>query len=176
MGERMLIYIVRHAIAGNMDPEQWPDDTQRPLTKEGIRRFGKAARALRWLAPKVDVVLSSPSVRAWETAEILKKEAGWPEPTQCVPLQSAPPDAVLSAVHDYREAEAIALVGHEPFLSRLMGTLLVQNEAVAIELKKGAIACLRVGDVTNPLPGNAELLWLLPPRVLRAVASGGRKD
>ena len=75
----MELYLVRHAIAGHADHARWPDDTQRPLTEEGIARFQPAARGLARIVPTVERVLSSPWVRAWQTAEILQEESGWLE-------------------------------------------------------------------------------------------------
>ena len=71
---------MRHAIAFERDASRWPDDRDRPLTPEGEEKFRRAARGLRRVAGRVDLVLSSPIVRAWRTAEILAEEAGWPDP------------------------------------------------------------------------------------------------
>ncbi len=76
----MDLYLVRHGIAYDPDPAQWPDDKDRPLTPEGEKRFRQVARGLRELVPSVSVVLSSPWARAWRTAELLEKEAHWPAP------------------------------------------------------------------------------------------------
>ena len=53
------IYLVRHAYAGHADAAKWPDDSARPLTEDGIRKFRSAAAGLRRLVPDVGVVLSS---------------------------------------------------------------------------------------------------------------------
>ena len=76
----MELYLVRHAIAGKPDAASWPDDSERPLTEEGITRFRPAARGLATLVPDVERVLSSPWTRAWQTAEILQEENDWPAP------------------------------------------------------------------------------------------------
>ena len=67
----MDLYLVRHGVAYDPDPAQWPDDKDRPLTQDGEKRFRRAARGLRELVPTVSVVLSSRWVRAWRTAELL---------------------------------------------------------------------------------------------------------
>src|SRR3954468_17149609 len=85
---RMDVYLVRHAIAATRDSAQWPDDSERPLTSEGEARFRKAARGLRRVAARVDVVLASPYVRAWQTAEILERAAGWPAPERAPELEA----------------------------------------------------------------------------------------
>jgi len=119
------VYVVRHAIAEQRDAERWPDDSKRPLTKQGEERFRSAARGLMRVAPRVDSVLSSPYVRAWRTAEILNEEAGWPEPERCDALEAErAPDGALEVV---RSRESVAVVGHEPFLSGFVSLLLGAN-------------------------------------------------
>ena len=79
----MLLYLVRHAIAPPADPTIWPDDRLRPLTKKGKTRFRRAAAGLGTFARLPERVLSSPLVRAWQTAQLLEQAAGWPGPVAC---------------------------------------------------------------------------------------------
>ena len=165
----MLIIIVRHAIAFDRDPLQWADDRKRPLTPEGIGRFERAARGLARIAPPVEVVLSSPWTRAWQTAEILQRVAGWPTPKECEALQGdRSPRGVLPVVREHAQAEAVALVGHEPQTHELVSYLLTGDAArVLVEFKKGGAAALLL---EGPLrAGTAGLLWSLPPRALRSL-------
>ena len=165
----MDVYLVRHAIAETRDSTQWPDDAERPLTPEGEARFRKAARGLRRVAPQVDIVLASPYVRAWQTAEILECEAGWPAPERAHELEAtqAPADAVeLLRRH---ASNSVALIGHEPNLSGLASLLLAGDEhAVAIEVKKGAVVRLTLNPEVRP--ASALLRWSATPKVLRALA------
>jgi phosphohistidine phosphatase len=138
------------------------------VTEEGATRFRAAARGLRRLVPEVDAVLSSRFARAWQTAELLHEEAGWPAPEPCPALEvgHAPAEAV-GVLRGRREA-AIALVGHEPHLSMLASLLSTGGEgALALDLKKGGVVHLR-GDAS---PAGAALRWALPPKVLRALVS-----
>jgi len=157
------LFIVRHAIAYEQDPLRWPNDADRPLTLEGEVSFKKATAGLAKLTEPVSLVLASPFVRAWRTAEILHEVADWPKPEPFKSL-AAGRDAqeVLDELADAPGGPSIALVGHEPMLSELIGMLLGQAE---IELKKGAVARLDVRALTR---GGATLRWLLPPKVLRA--------
>jgi phosphohistidine phosphatase len=166
----MDLYLVRHAVAFDFDPSQWPDDSRRPLTPEGQKRFGRSARGLKALVPSVDVVLSSPWVRAWQTAELLESEAGWPRAVACDALESGrAPAEVLQALQPYAGYSAIVLVGHEPSLHELASYLLTADTSHAqIEMRKGGVARLEVGDGLRP--GAGRLQWLLPPKVLRALA------
>jgi phosphohistidine phosphatase len=157
----MKLIVVRHAIAEEHDPQVWPDDSLRPLTRRGRRRFADAARGIGSLVPGVDLVLSSPYVRAWDTAMLLQKHAGWPSPQVCNELRYDPPDSVLQAIEPYRGLVTLALVGHEPHLSRLISHVLSPPSAVAVELRKGAAACMELSET------GAKLLWLMQPRALR---------
>jgi phosphohistidine phosphatase len=165
----MDLYLVRHAVAFDYDPAQWPDDSQRPLTPEGQKRFKRSARSLKGLLPGIDLVLSSPWVRAWQTAEILEGEAGWPKPVACEALESGrAPAEVLQALQPFTSYGAIALVGHEPNMHELASYLLTADTNHAqIEMKKGGVARLEVGEGLRP--GAGRLVWLLPPKVLRAL-------
>ena len=165
----MDILIVRHAIAHDRDSGRWPDDSARPLTDRGRERFIAAARGLRHLAPAVEVLYTSPYVRAASTAESLTEQAGWPEATTLDSLRAdaAPADVVRSL--QGQEAQFVALVGHEPQLSRVT-SLLISGDEVGVDLlfKKGGAALLTVpGNL--PRPGAAALRWLLAPETLRAL-------
>src|SRR5215211_4026821 len=121
----MDVYLVRHALAFDPDPAAWPDDRDRPLTANGEKKFRQAARGLQEVVPSVDVVLSSPLTRAWQTAEILHTKAGWPEPIRFDALEPGRPAAeVVEALQPHAEAQSLALVGHEPSLHELAAYLL----------------------------------------------------
>lgn len=166
----MDLLLVRHAIAGERDPSRWPDDRDRPLTRSGEDKFVQAAAGLKRLQPSVDQVLSSPFARAWRTAEILRDVTGWPKPDRCEALEAgrmagAIP-AVLAGIPDSR---TIAMVGHEPTLHELCSLLIAGDEVAGqVEFKKGSVALIRFPDLVTP--GNGVLRWLLPPKVLRALA------
>jgi len=166
----VLVLIVRHAIAFDRDPLQWADDRLRPLTPDGDQKMKRGARGLAKLVPSVEVLLSSPWKRAWQTAEILHQEGGWPVPRECEALEGdRSPRGVLTALREHLDAESIAVVGHEPQTHELASYLLTGDAArVTIEFKKGAVAAL---SLEGPLrAGTAMLLWALPPRLLRSLA------
>jgi phosphohistidine phosphatase len=161
------LVIVRHAIAEERDRLRWPDDSERPLTEAGAERFARAARGLVRLVPDVAAVLSSPAARAWQTAELLEREAGWPAPERCDALAvGRSPEAVLSALPQLGSA---AVVGHEPQLSELAVLLLAGDpQAAAIELKKGGAVLLACPF--GAVRGRAVLRWSASPRMLRGLA------
>ncbi len=159
----MDLYLVRHAAAGERDSERWPDDSLRPLTKKGIRRFKKAARGLVSIVDDVDLVLASPYLRAWQTATILE-EAGWASPLRMDELIRGEPGALLRALRQFSDMKSIALVGHEPHLSRFAAALL--GKAPWGEMKKGGVARIEQ-DTLSISAGNATLGFYLPPSVMR---------
>jgi phosphohistidine phosphatase len=149
------VYVVRHAIAEERDAQRWPDDADRPLTAAGEQRFREAARGLARVAPTVDAVLSSPYARAWRTAEILHEEAGWPAPEARAELEAwRPPEDGLPVV---RGRGAVAVVGHEPYLSGFVSLLLGAD--VRVELKKGGVVLVEDGA----------LRWYATPKILRGL-------
>ena len=164
----MELFLVRHAIAEDGDPQRWPDDADRPLTEEGVELFRQAARGLARIAPSVDAVLASPFARAWRTAEILAEEAGWPAPERCEALEAGRPTAgLVKEIRQRQGLESLALVGHEPDLSELAARLLAGKEdALAIDMKKGGVASLVLQGETPA----AYLRWLATPKILRGLA------
>lgn len=146
--------------------ERTEDDVERPLTPDGSKRFRAAARGIRSLGIDVDAVLSSRFARAWSTAEILHEDAGWPAPEACEELEpDAEPRASVDAIAQ-RSESSLAVVGHEPHLSRLT-SLLVSGEpdAVSLELKKGGVVFVEIAG--NLEPGAGMLRWSVSPKILR---------
>lgn len=166
----MDLYLVRHAVAHGRDYDRWPNDAERPLTPEGEESFRVTARGLEKIVPEVEVLLSSPYVRAWRTAEILDEETRWPAPGVLPALEpEIPPEKAAAALETYGEVEALALVGHRPGLHELASYLLTgDKEALNVGLKKGGAACIRF--VESPEPGSGKLRWLITPKVIATLA------
>jgi phosphohistidine phosphatase len=160
------LYLVRHGLAEERG-DAWPDDTKRPLTDEGISRMRKAARGLARLGVSVEVVLTSPLVRARQTAEIL---AGALDPRpSLVNVDSLAPDGAYASVVADLEKHArktrLALVGHEPMIGEFAARLLGSRHP--IEFKKGAVCRIDIDDL--PPAGPGDLRWMLTPKILRAL-------
>ena len=164
----MRLFLVRHAIAHERSLRKWPDDTRRPLTADGARRFRKAASGLAQLLPRDAALLTSPFTRARDTARILARSAHLHEPIECAELAAGKSVEQVFALLRTRKEAAVIVVGHEPDLSSLLSVALAAGGArLKIEFKKGGAACIEFcGRVA---PGAATLEWLLPPRVLRAL-------
>lgn len=170
----MQVLIIRHAIAGDRDEfaETGRPDAERPLTPQGRRRMRRGARGLRRVVPALDVVATSPLVRAQETADLVARAYRDLTVTEVAALA---PDGeredVLERLHAMTSLDVVALVGHEPALSQLVGWFVTGRPASVVELKKGA-ACL-VTFAEDPAPGGGVLRWLLPPALLRALGRRG---
>ncbi len=167
----MNLYIVRHAIAANESPEG--DDSQRPLTDQGRRKMYRISKALKDLGESLDVILTSPYLRATPTARLLAKNLGVPKDRILVTDTLSPAGEVFDLVKLIGEKcqgmESIALVGHEPYLSRLIALLISGDPSLAITLKKGGVCRLAI-EALQP-SRCATLEWLLTPAQL--VGIGG---
>jgi phosphohistidine phosphatase len=160
------LYFVRHGLAEERG-DAWPDDTKRPLTEDGMLRLRKAVRGLSRIGVAIDVVLTSPLVRARQTADIV---AGGLDPRpSIVNVDSLAPTgsyaAVLADLEKHSRKCRLALVGHEPMMGELAARLVGSRHP--IEFKKGGVCRI---DLENlPPAGPADLRWMLTPRILRAL-------
>ena len=161
----MKVYILRHAPAVPRGTVAYAHD-DRPLTDEGRKKMSKASKALAELAKDVEVILTSPLIRAHDTAEIAARALGMEDKLE-ICKELAPgmvTSELLSALGKYKSFSSILVVGHEPDLGYLASALLGSTTSV-IELKKGAICCIEVSSLPPKKPGT--LIWHLPPRMLR---------
>jgi phosphohistidine phosphatase len=164
----MDLLIIRHAIALDRDPHRWREDAARPLSPDGMRRARKAAAGLKKLAPRPQRLLTSPLVRAKQTAQILTDVAGWPAAEEAVELSPGEPAAAVLALLAKNRNRLTAVVGHQPGLGQLLAACLLRGGgSLPIEIKKNAVAFLSFDG--EPRAGHAALGWLATPRMLRAM-------
>lgn len=152
------IYLVRHGIAG--DPDEWkgPDDS-RPLNAKGRRAFRRTARAFAKLGDRVDLICTSPLVRAVQTAEILADALDLDGVCVLEELRpEVPAQRLLERVAEL-PAKRVALVGHDPQLSGVAAAL-GGAEPARIDFPKGAIVRFDVDDAAGR---KAEPRWWLEP-------------
>lgn len=154
------LHFLRHAQAADRETWDRPDD-ERPLTEKGRRQAERMGRFLAAAGFAPDAVITSPLVRARETAEIVADLLGAVariEPRLGEPLDLATLDAILDDAGSLRRP---IVVGHDPDFSELVSELV----GSPILMRKGAMARI---DVEHPLePGAGDLRWLLPPDLLR---------
>lgn len=161
----MELFVMRHGIAA--DRETWRgSDADRPLTERGAARVERVTEALGIFVERFDRIVTSPYVRARETAEIVARHRGGgrdPELDRVLAFEDPGPLLTRLARSD---DERVLLVGHEPCLSSLVSRLVAGRDTFAFRMKKAAIAKL----VTTTLErGEAELEWLLPPKAWLAM-------
>ena len=155
----MRLLLVRHAIA-----EDGIDDDARPLSDKGRRRFEKVVGTLNDLGVKLDRIVHSPKLRALQTAELMTPLLRDEGTTEVLDLLADLPGADLFEALEGYDGD-VALVGHQPYLGRLLAWLVTGRPTAetAFELKKGAVAVLEGA----PRPGEVTLTLLLPPKVAR---------
>jgi phosphohistidine phosphatase len=164
----MLLYLIRHGIAVDREDPNCPPDTERPLTPKGIKRSHAAALGLRALEVKPNAVLTSPWLRALQTAEIFCEAIGYPARkimrTDALKGTSSPADLLREL--QSMKAKVILCFGHEPHLHLVIGHVL-HSSAKITELKKAGLALLEL-ERTSPPQGR--LLALYPASTLRLLA------
>jgi phosphohistidine phosphatase len=164
----MELLIVRHAIAFERDRHRWRQDAERPLSPAGIRRARKAAAGLKELTKPPQRMLTSPLVRARQTAQILTDIAGWPAAEETPELSPGEPALSVLSLLGKDRSKLTAVVGHQPGLGHLLAACLIGGGgALPIEMKKNAVACVSFEGA--PRAGHAALKWLATPRMLRAL-------
>ena len=164
----MELLIIRHAIAFERDPRRWPDDAARPLTPAGLRRSRKAAAGLKSFCKAPDRLLTSPLIRAKETAQVLTEVARWPKADIVPELKPGKGAVAVLTLLAKDRSKRIAIVGHEPDLSRFLATCILKGQStLSMALKKNAAACLSFPGKARA--GNATLKWLATPRMLRGL-------
>jgi phosphohistidine phosphatase len=159
----MRLLIVRHAIAV---PRGTPGiaDEDRPLTPEGQQRFGECANGIGRLVERPDALLTSPWLRARQTAAILAATWQHVEPRECAALAGGSFEAQAAVLDRHPREATVAVVGHEPYLSALLARLLGAGHDERLEFKKGGAALV---DLPGPLAAGGALVFFLGPKVLR---------
>ena len=162
----MKIYLIRHSNAVDPGTPGYEDDSARPLTEKGRDKMEKIASALKALGIAPDLIVSSPYLRAKETAEILAKGLKYKTDIAfsdaLVPMENA--DRIIGEINEKYSVDELMLVGHEPCLANLVGVLTASAPGIEMDIKKGGICCLSADDLK--VERKAALEWLLTPKIL----------
>jgi phosphohistidine phosphatase len=160
----MKLLLIRHAPAVRNGTR----DQERPLTPRGRARFRLAARGLARIADRPDVLLTSPLVRARATAEIAAAAFKKVRPRVEPALAQDNMVAVVAALKKCPRGATVAVVGHEPTLSRLLARMLgVYHDDDRFAFKKGGAALV---DLPDGPTAAGQLRWFVKPRILRSLA------
>lgn len=170
----MKILIVRHAIA--LEREEWAklskDDRERPLTEEGAKKMKRIAKGIKKiLNDEPTVVVSSPLLRAKQTAELLLNEmptTNYVETETLSPDQE--PETFVNFIRSFATpaTKVVACVGHEPHLNQLISWLVCKSRKGIGEMKKGGACFIEFEDEVGA--GKGKLVWLLTSRQLREIS------
>jgi phosphohistidine phosphatase len=165
----MQLYVIRHAEAVDLGSNGAERDEDRQLTDKGREQCRAVAMALRRAGVGLDKLLTSPLIRARQTAEEMVKH--WPdnrpEPADCDHL--APGQRKRKLLRELLAVggDAVGIVGHNPDLSELVGWLIGDKE-VGVDLSKGAVA--RIDFDGPPNKGAGVLAWIVTPAWCRLIA------
>ena len=167
----MEIFLLRHGLAVERGAPGFKNDSARPLAPKGIKQLKKVSRALAEMDLEFDLILSSPFLRAQATAEMVA--AGLKSKKRLKFSHGLEPEK--NPLHFIRELQRlkpsparILLVGHEPFLSRLISVLTTGESALRLDFAKGGLCRLEVE--TLRVGKCAALAWLLTPRQMKLMA------
>ncbi len=166
----MDLYLLRHAIAVARGTEGFRRDSDRPLTDAGRSKLRRVVRGMNALGLSFDLILTSPYLRAQQTAEIVAEamDAG----SRLRPSPHLAPDgdprALIAAIASRSAADAsVLLVGHEPCLSQLISVLLCGDERAVVRMKKAGLC--KLAAQTLRYGRCASLEWLLAPAQLERI-------
>jgi|SRR5690348_565376 len=159
----MLLLLIRHAHAGDRDPQQWPDDRDRPLTDKGRKTQRRVSRMLGEMELVPTYVLTSPWLRAAQTAQVLVDELKLPRPATPTENLARTPDLSRLAddIGEPGNNAIVALVGHSPWMEELASVLLTgSGTGIRIDYPKSGVMGI---DLERPAPGAGELQFFLRP-------------
>ena len=162
----MELYLVRHGIAIEREAPKCPAEAERFLTEEGIRKTHEVAKGVAALVETPDLLLSSPYVRAMQTAELFATAMKYPKGKirkTTLLLPGADVAALYRELAKEKEVASVFCFGHAPHLDELLAAAL-GSKRDATGLKKAGVACLVLRKVS---PALGTLLWLGTPRMLK---------
>jgi phosphohistidine phosphatase len=165
----MDLYIVRHGIAIDREDPKCPADPERYLTEEGVDKTKQVAKTIAALGISADLLISSPYVRAVQTAEIFANALKYSKQKirrSDFLLPGAESSALFRELAKDKQSSSVFLFGHAPHLDELIAAALGSKHLVTA-LKKAGVAALQLKRISPP---SAEFLWLATPRLLRRAA------
>jgi phosphohistidine phosphatase len=161
------LYIMRHGLAATRGAVRFSDDAQRPLVPEGKEKMREIARGLKRMGFEVDWIVTSPLVRAVETAGIIAESLASSVPVDvCDAMRpGGSPEDLLAFLAKRPNFRRVLVVGHEPDLSELAARLIGAGGHANLAFKKGGGCMISFDEFPPKSPG--QLVWWLTPRLLR---------
>jgi phosphohistidine phosphatase len=168
----MQLYLVRHGHALDRESPEAVNDEMRWLTDEGREETSATAHVLKKLGVKPHAVLSSPLVRARQTAEVICEVVG-PSSGPVICEHLAPHGSLSSIVDTVREhgpAKQLVLVGHMPDISTVIGYLISGHQHEPVHMRTAGGCRVDLPD-DHIQPGHGDIRWLLPPKIAARLLS-----
>ncbi len=162
----MEIFVVRHGIAIDREDPKCPPDPERYLTEEGIEKTKRVAAAVAALGASPDLLLSSPYVRAMQTAEIFASALDYSKQKirqSDLLLPGAEPSLLFRELAKDKHTSTLFVFGHAPQLDDIIAAALGSRHHIT-SLKKAGVALIELKRISPP---NGQLVWLATPKVLR---------
>lgn len=165
----MKLYLFRHGLAMERDEAfaKKIDDSMRPLTDKGRDKSRRMAKVLREFGDEFEVLVTSPLLRAKQTADIIHDVIGFDQNLECTELvPESPPQAFANWLHaKIMRATSVVAVGHDPQLSTFASWVLGGESESFIDLKKSGVICLEVESFDLVAPRSGLLKWHLSPKM-----------
>jgi phosphohistidine phosphatase len=162
----MQLYIVRHGIAIDREDPKCPPEAERYLTEEGIERTKQVAKGIAALGAHADLMISSPYVRATQTAAIFAGALDYPEHkirhTENL-LPDSEPAALLRELAREKNASSVFCFGHAPHVDALLAAAAGAQRHIT-SMKKAGVAFVELKRISPP---NGQLVWLVTPKLFR---------
>ena len=161
------LYVMRHGLAVTRGSVRFSDDAQRPLVPEGKEKMREIAGGLKRMGFEVDWIVTSPLVRAVETAGIIAESLASSVPVDvCDAMRpGGSPEHLLAFLAKRPNCRRVLVVGHEPDLSELAARLIGAGGHANLAFKKGGCCMISFDEFPPKSPG--QLVWWLTPRLLR---------
>lgn len=162
----MQLYIVRHGIAIDREDPRCPPDPERYLTEEGIEKTTEVAKGMASVGATADLLLSSPYLRAAQTAEFFADALDYPRQKirrSDLLLPGADASLLFRELAKDKQANSILVFGHAPHLDEVIAAALGSKRQVTA-LKKAGVALVELKRISPPI---GQLVWLATPKLLR---------
>ena len=162
----MQLYIVRHGIAIDREDPQCPAEAERYLTEEGVEKTKQVAKGVAALGVTGDLLITSPYVRAIQTAEIFADALDYSRQKvrrNEMLLPGSEPNLLFRELAREKQASSIFVFGHAPQLDDVIATALGSKKHLT-SLKKAGVALIELKRISPPM---GVLVWLATPRMMR---------
>lgn len=156
----MLLYFLRHAEA---EPDE-TNDSARKLTEKGLAQAEKAAKFIQSAGIVPEIILTSPKVRAKQTARPVARRLSETELSEVPWLASGPaPETFLKEISAYKNMAAVLLSGHEPDFSTIIAALIGLPQSESIHIRKASLTAVDLPEIEL---GRGTLEFSIPVRLM----------